>query len=653
MDYQIIIPRNCIKKLGDQMDKDICMIEVGKERGTGFFVKIPFPNLENMLPVLITNNHIINNDLINNKEKKIKIRIEEEDIEKEINLNNRLISTNQEYDTTIIEIKDHDNINNFMKLDERIINDIINNKNENIKYKDSTIYIIQYPEGLLSVSFGVLDEIYDDKPYNFLHKCCTRKGSSGSPVINLSNKIIGIHKKGYNMNNNEGTFLNYPIKEFIAKNYIDPIKNKNKIKEDLLSEFNYDYNNNILLNSNTKKEKNFIIENSIIFKKYKVMKLLNKGDFSNIYRGSNISNKESVAIKFESKKSSHPILENEACFLYQLRGTGIPEVLSFGKNKFYNILVEPLLGKSLFDIFKGQNKMSLNDICFISFQIIERIQWVHSKGFIHGNIEPGNFLIGRKDKNMIYLIDFGLSKKYRADKTGKHIKFCSTKKLIGNDLFASNNASSGVKQSRRDDLESIAYTIIFLLKGELPWQNATGVNKLEKNLNIYNMKKKISVNDLCKDIPSQIKEFTNYVKLLEFEEKPDYYYLRGLITSILNERNIKIDLLKLSWIKSADINNIKNKLNRIKKDYSYPERSFKNISKNISQEKNKSQDNYSGKKINYKKNYIKQKNEDIFIFKDEAGFSTINYKINNENISGKINYPLTNKINFNEFSEKK
>ena len=220
------------------------------------------------------------------------------------------------------------------------------------------------------------------------------------------------------------------------------------------------------------------------------MKLLNKGDFSNIYRGSNISNKESVAIKFESKKSSHPILENEACFLYQLRGTGIPEVLSFGKNKFYNILVEPLLGKSLFDIFKGQNKMSLNDICFISLQIIERIQWVHSKGFIHGNIEPGNFLIGRKDKNMIYLIDFGLSKKYRAEKTGKHIKFCSTKKLIGNDLFASNNASSGVKQSRRDDLEIIAYTIIFLLKGELPWQNATGVNKIEKNLNIYNMKKK-------------------------------------------------------------------------------------------------------------------------------------------------------------------
>ena len=161
------------------------------------------------------------------------------------------------------------------------------------------------------------------------------------------------------------------------------------------------------------------------------------------------------------------------------------------------------------------------------------------------------------------------------------------------------------------------------------------------------------MNDLCKDLPSQIKKFTNYVKLLEFEEKPDYYYLRGLITSILDERNIKIDLLKLSWIKSADINNIKNKLNRIKRDYSYPERSFKNISKNISQEKNKSQDNYSGKKINYKKNYIKQKNEDIFIFKDEAGFSTINYKINNENISGKINYPLTNKINFNEFSEKK
>ena len=556
-----------------------------------------------------------------------------------------MIYTSELYDTTIIEIKENDNINNFMELDEKIIHDIINNKNENIKYKDDTIYIIQYPEGLLSVSFGIIDQIFDDKSYNFLHRCCTRKGSSGSPVINLSNKIIGIHKKGHDKNYNEGTFLNYPIKEFIAKNCNEFINNRKKIIEDLLSQFNHDYNNNILLNSNIKKENNFIIENSIIFKKYKVIKLLYKSDFSNIYIGINILDNEPVAIKLVSNKSLHPFLEDEALCLYQLRGTGIPKVLSFGKKNIYKILVEPLLGKSLFNIFKEQHGMSLNDICIISLQIIDRIQWVHSKGFIHGNIEPSNFLIGRKDKNIIYLIDFSKNKRYRDDKTGKHIKFCSTKKSIGSYLFASNNASIGGVQSRRDDLESIAYTIIFFLKGELPWQKITTVNKIGNSLNIYDMKKKMSVNDLCKNLPNQIKEFTNYVKLLEFEEKPDYHYLRGLIASILEEKNIKIDLLKLSWIKSIDNNNIKYKLNPIKRDYSYPESSFKNYTKTISQEKNKSPDNYSEKKINYEQRIIKLKKQNIFNFKDEAGFETFNHKIN----SGKLNYPLTNKINFKSY----
>ena len=87
------------------------------------------------------------------------------------------------------------------------------------------MYIIQYPEGQLSVSYGILAQIFEDKPYNFLHKCSTRKGSSGSPIINLKNKIIGIHKKGYDKNYNEGTFLNYPIKEFIKNNYINNLKN--------------------------------------------------------------------------------------------------------------------------------------------------------------------------------------------------------------------------------------------------------------------------------------------------------------------------------------------------------------------------------------------------------------------------------------------
>ena len=141
--------------------------------------------------------------------------------------------TNEEYDTTIIEIKKEDNINNYLELDDIIINDISNNINKNKEYINKTIYIIQYPENNLSVSYGILDNIYEDKKYDFNHKCSTKFGSSGSPILNISNKIIGIHKEGYNNKYNIGTFLNYPIREFIQLNI-----NNNEV---LLKAFNSKY----------------------------------------------------------------------------------------------------------------------------------------------------------------------------------------------------------------------------------------------------------------------------------------------------------------------------------------------------------------------------------------------------------------------------
>ena len=124
----------------------------------------------------------------------------------------------------------------------------MNNKNKNLEYVDETIYIIQYPKGKLSVSFGILDSIYIDKNYNFNHKCSTESGSSGSPVLNINNKVIGIHKLGgIGHKLNQGTFLNASIKEFIQLN----CHNKNGINYDdkenelLLKEFNKKYNLNI------------------------------------------------------------------------------------------------------------------------------------------------------------------------------------------------------------------------------------------------------------------------------------------------------------------------------------------------------------------------------------------------------------------------
>ena len=181
----------------------------------------------------MTYNHVINNALLNQSNAKIKLDIKEDDDVKELSLNNRMKYTNDEYNITIIEIKEEDNINSYLELDDTIMNDVLNNKNKNKEYIDKTIYIIHNPEGELSVSYGVLDKIYEDKKYSFNHKCSTKGGSSGSPILNINNKIIGIHNQY-----NKGTFLNYPIKEFIKLN----TKNNNEI---LLHEFNNKYRLNI------------------------------------------------------------------------------------------------------------------------------------------------------------------------------------------------------------------------------------------------------------------------------------------------------------------------------------------------------------------------------------------------------------------------
>ena len=242
-DYPNVIQYECTKKIIEQMEKEICRIIIGKNKGTGFFCKIPFPNQNNMLPVFITNNHIINKDLLNKKDTKITLYIKEEENEKELILNKRMKYTNEEYDITIIEIKEEDNINNYLELDDIIINDVLYNKNKNIEYINETIYIIQYPENKLSVSYGILDKIYEDKKYNFNHKCNTKEGSSGSPILNLNNKLIGVHKVG-TQKYKKGAFLNYAIKEFIRLNNNNNINNNNK-NEITLNEIKDKNNSNI------------------------------------------------------------------------------------------------------------------------------------------------------------------------------------------------------------------------------------------------------------------------------------------------------------------------------------------------------------------------------------------------------------------------
>jgi V8-like Glu-specific endopeptidase len=219
--YPEIVSLEVTEKIINQMKENICKIYLKDgSKGTGFFCKIPYTNNKE-LKVLITNNHVINLEM-----EKIKISINNDSVIKEIELNNRIKYTNKEYDITIIEIREKDNIEKYLEIDENIM------EKDNIIYKKNSIYILQYPGGKrLGVSYGILKGIYEDKEYNFNHLCSTEEGSSGSPIINLiNNKVIGIQKESDNKNNyNMGLFINYAIDDFI--NNININNNINIIKE--------------------------------------------------------------------------------------------------------------------------------------------------------------------------------------------------------------------------------------------------------------------------------------------------------------------------------------------------------------------------------------------------------------------------------------
>jgi len=323
--------------------------------------------------------------------------------------------------------------------------------------------------------------------------------------------------------------------------------------------------------------------NKIIFGKYEIIKKIGQNSYSSVFLGKYINKKNYVAIKVQDKNAFVSELEKEAYYQYILRGFGIPKILSFGKNRKYNILVETLLGKTIYEYFtKNKNaNTKMKDLCMVAIQIIDRIQYIHSKNIIHQDIKPENFLVGNPDTSIIYIIDFGLSKKYRSSRTGKHISFSKNNKFYGTMNFSSINAMKGYQMSRRDDMISIGYMLIYLINGKLPW-SILEKGKLERFRKILSIKSNTTNEELCKYLPIEFYEYMNYVKSLKFEEKPNYIYLRKLFLSVLDKMNDKYDL-KFSWIKSKNIKKQNNNLSTMSSLNSYRRKSspFYNILHNL------------------------------------------------------------------------
>ena len=299
----------------------------------------------------------------------------------------------------------------------------------------------------------------------------------------------------------------------------------------------------------SKKSEYNTLKNKVIFHKYKTSKILGKGSFGCVFQGINIKSKKMVAIKVEDRKSESSLLGIETSFLSLLKGYGIPKLSGYGKYGNFNVMIQEILGFNLMQIKALIHHFTIKDIAMMGIQILDRIEFIHSKYIIHRDIKPENFTTGFEDISTIYLIDFGISRKYRSSRTLKHVKYALTGRMFGTVRYASYNASRGVEQSRRDDLESIANMLMYIYTGKLPWKgiNLKDRQRKKKYLEMLLLKKFTSPEKICEGMPDEYVDFYKYCKSLNFEQDPDYEYLRNIFRKILSNCLVLNDY-KFSWI---------------------------------------------------------------------------------------------------------
>ena len=374
----------------DQMMNCICKIKLKERIGTGFFCKIPFR--KETINVLMTNYNFLNEkDFKDNKKLNISLYDEKEIVEIELE-QERETYFNKEYDVTLIELRNEDNIKHYLELDDNLFQD-----NQEIKYKDKSIYILHYPNGTnAAVSYGILNNI--DK-YYINHKCSIDIYSSGSPILNLkNNKVIGIHNKS-SVNHNIGTLLKFPLKDFISK-----------------------------------REKMFI---NINVKEFKIIKELGKGGFGRVMHVlSKSDNKEYAVKEIPIKDETREKIESyqkEAVILSKFNCENIVKYYDSSKdeNNIY-ILMEYCKGENLRNFLdKNINNYTLikEDIIYnIISQICKGIKEIHDKKIIHRDLKPDNIFM---NENMIIKIgDFGISKQFISNNT-----HTLTKNRAGSDYY--------------------------------------------------------------------------------------------------------------------------------------------------------------------------------------------------------------------------
>ncbi|KAL5527161.1 hypothetical protein ACEPAG_5952 [Sanghuangporus baumii] len=280
---------------------------------------------------------------------------------------------------------------------------------------------------------------------------------------------------------------------------------------------------------------------------FRVGKMIASGGFGSVFTGKAPDGKR-VAIKYERTYSRiiRPYLRHEADVYRLLEGHPcVPKVHAYGREDRFNIMVFDYLGTSLETLFeKCKGKFSLKTMLMLAPQIIEAVEYCHSKGIIHRDMKPDNLLMGIGDRaNFVHIIDFGLARRYRHPRTLEHFPYFEGHSFFGTTRFASLKALEGCSQSRRDDLESVAYSLVYFVRGRLPWQGLRGGTEKHRDQRVREKKRTWTPERLCEGYPGaeELIKMLHHVKSLGYTDEPDYAYLKGLFKDRFEKEGFELD----------------------------------------------------------------------------------------------------------------